>query len=260
MALQLGQAVSDGIGRILTRTGGILLVGLLAIQLVTQAAVNTAVIGYLPPEVAAQFGESAGLVLPLPAEVGLALLAATLIASSVYFVALSRALARPARELSTFPAALLTRRVGRATLSMVVGGFVVSIAVTLGFAALFFPGVFLAASFLFFAFAVGVEDEGTIGALKRSWALARGNRLKLALLVVLSGGIGGTVGAVGSLLDFAGLALASEVAVSVVTSVLFTALYGVIAAAYLQLRDDSPGGSGGSVTADPIDASSTPEL
>ncbi|SMO64915.1 hypothetical protein [Halorubrum cibi] len=260
MALQLGQAVSDGIGRILTRTGGILLAGLLAIQLVTQAAVNTAVIGYLPPEVAAQFGETAGLALPVSGEAGVALLAAAFLASSVYFVVLSRALARPARDLASFPSELLTRRTGRATLSMVVGGVVVSIAVTLGFAALFFPGIFLAASFLFFAFAVGVEDRGTVGALKRSWALARGDRLKLALLVVLSGGIGGTVGAVGSILDLAGLALASEVAVSVVTSVLFTALYGVIAAAYLQLRDESSGGSGGSVTADPIDASSTPEL
>lgn len=122
MALQLGRIFSDGVDRILTRTGAVLLAGLLAIQFLRQAAVNTAVRGFLPSEVAAE----ADL-----------LLVVSLLLNTVYFVTLSRALTRPVRELSSFPSELYTRRIGRATLSMLVGGAV-----------------------------VGVENHGIVGALR----------------------------------------------------------------------------------------------
>jgi len=48
MALQLGDAVSDGIRRTFTRTGGILFIGFLAIQLSIQTSINSALLGFLP--------------------------------------------------------------------------------------------------------------------------------------------------------------------------------------------------------------------
>jgi hypothetical protein len=248
MALQLGRTFSDGIRRVLTRTGGILFLGLLAIQFLLQTSVNTAVVGLLPPRAAAELGETIGLTLPVSGTVGTVLFLCALALSSVYFVVLSRALTRPLAELSTFPAELITRRLGRATLVMIGGGILVAVSVTAGLMMLVLPGVFLATCFLFFVFAVSVEDRGVIDALTRSWRLSRGNRLKLGVVVILSGVVGLVTGTVGSVLDLAGTPVVADLVSNTVSSVLFVFLYGIMAAAYLQVRDDGQDGFDGSGT------------
>ena len=253
MALQLGRTFSDGIDRILTRTGAVLLAGLLLIQFLTQAAVNTAVLGFLPPEVAAEADLMLGVTLPVSATVASALFVVSLLLSTVYFVVLSRALTRPVRELSSFPSELYTRRIGRATLTLLVGGAVVGVSIAIGTAMLFVPGVFLAVCFLCFVFVVGVEDRGIVGALRRSWDLSRGNRLKLTVLVVLAAAIGVVVGTVGTVIDLAAEPVVSEVVTTTLASVMFLFLYGFIAAAYLQLREDDSHGLGGSQTSGSMD-------
>lgn len=253
MALQLGRMFSDGIRRVLTRTGGILFVGLLVMQLLVQASINTAVVGFVPPEAAGELGETIGLTLPVSGSVATALFLATLALSSVYFVGLSRALTRPLPELSTFPASLFTRRLGRATLSMLVGGAIVMVSITIGLTFLVVPGVFLAVCFLFFIFAISVEDRGFVSALRRSWGLSRGNRLKLTVVVILSGVIGAVTGAVGTVLDLAGSPVVGDLVTNTISSVLFVLLYGIMAAAYLQVRDDDDErGFDGSMTSQPL--------
>jgi hypothetical protein len=140
---------------------------------------------------------------------------------------------------------------GRATLSMLVGGIIVGIAIMIGTALLVLPGIFLAASFMFFVFAVGVEDRGLVSALKRSWALARGNRVKLVALVILAGIIGLVGGIVGTLFDLASAAVVGELLVNALNSVLFVFLYGIVAAAYLQVAED-PAGVGGDGSTDSL--------
>jgi hypothetical protein len=257
MALQLSHAVSDGIRRTLTRTGGILFVGFLVIQLGVQTAVNSAVLGYLPPEAAAQFSSNAGLTLPISGGAGLVLFGVLIVLSSAYFVILSRTFAQPLSEVSTFPATS-TKRLGRATAIALVGGFIVSVAVMIGFVLLLFPGLFLAASFLFFIFAVAVEDRGIVGSLKRSWGLARGSRLKLGVLVVVSAIFGGVIGAVAPLLDLAGVPVAADIATVVLTTAFFLPYYAIIASAYLQLRDGH--GTPDRSAPNPVDVSQAPEL
>ncbi|WP_280586661.1 hypothetical protein [Halorubrum sp. Boch-26] len=257
MALQLSHAVSDGIRRTLTRTGGILFVGFLVIQFGIQTAVNSAVLGYLPPEAAAQFGRNAGLALPISGTAGLALFGALIILSSAYFVILSRTFAQPLSEMSTFPATA-TQRLGRATAIALVGGLIVSITVMIGFFLLFLPGLFFAASFLFFIFAVAVEDLGIIGSLKRSWGLARGSRLRLGVLVVVSALFGGVIGGVAPLLDLAGVPVAADVVTVVLTTVFFLPYYAIIASAYRQLGDER--GAPGRSTPESVDTSQVPEL
>jgi hypothetical protein len=257
MALQLGRAVSGGIKRVLTRTGGLLLVALVAIQLLIQSSINTAVVAVFPPGPAGELEAMLGLTLPVSSTVAGGLVAVGIVLSSVYFVVLSRALARPAEALSTFPSSLYARRLGRATLSMLVGGLVVGVSITLGLFMLVVPGIFLSICFLFFIFAVGVEDRGVIGALKRSWALSRGNRLKLAVFVILAGVIGALVGTVGTLVDLASSPIAAELATNTLTSVLFVFFYGIVASAYLQVRDDGRDRGGSAGTAAPM-GSSTP--
>ena len=257
MALQLSHAVSDGIRRTLTRTGGILFLGLLAIQFGIQISVNSTVLGFLPPEAAEQFGQNAGLALPVSGGVGIALFVVLTVLSSMYFVILSRTFSQPLSDVSTFPATS-TRRLGRATATALVGGIIVTFSIMIGTIFLLIPGLFFAVSFLFFIFAVAVEDRGLISSLKRSWGLARGSRLKLGLLVVVSALFGGVIGAIAPLLDLAGVSVASDVVTVVLTSVFFLPYYAIIASAYLQLRDgqDPPNRS----TPNPVDASQTPEL
>jgi hypothetical protein len=252
MALQLGRTFSDGIRRVLTRTGGILFLGLLAIQFLLQTSINTAVVGFLPPRAAAELGETIGLTLPVSGTVGAVLFLGTFVLSSVYFVVLSRALTRPLAELSTFPADLVTRRLGRATIATIGGGILVAVSVTVGLTMLVLPGVFLATCFLFFVFAVGVEDRGVIDALTRSWRLSRGNRLKLGVVVILSGVVGLVTGTVGSVLDLAGTPVVADLLSNTISSVLFVFLYGIVAAAYRQVRDDEQDGFDGSGTSQSV--------
>jgi len=242
MTLQLGRAISDGIKRVLTPTGGVLLVGFLTLQLLTQASINTAVISFFPAGPAGEIEAALGMTLPVSGTAAAGLFVGAVILSSAYFVILSRALTRPTEELSSFPSDLYTRRMGRATLSLFVGGLIVGPAIMIGFVLLFLPGIFLAVGFLFFTFAVGVEDRGIVSGLKQSWGLSRGNRLKLAVLVILAGVIGFISGIVGTLFDITNAAIVGELIVNALNSILFVLLYGIIAAAYLQVQtqDDSP--------------------
>lgn len=243
MALQLVDAVTDGIGRTVTKTGGILFALLLATQLLLLASVNTAVAAQFPPEAA----EALGLMLPVSGTVASVLLLGTFLFTAVYFVMVARAFSRPRVELSSFPSSVYSRRVGRATLSMLVGGIVVFIAVMIGLVFFILPGIFLAASFMFFIFAVGVEDRGVIGGLKRSWGLARGNRLRLGLFVFLVGILGGILGIPSAIFQAAGAPIIGDLITAFVNSFIFTIIYGIMAAMYVQLREgDGEGGIPGS--------------
>ena len=255
MALQLIDAITDGTRRMLTRTGGLLLVLLFAQQLLLVTSLNTLLAAELPPEAA----DVIGLTIPVSGTVAGALLLGTFLFSGVYFVVLSRAFARPLPQLASFPTELYTRRMGRATLTMLVGGIVVFLAIMIGFAFLFLPGLFLAACFLFFIFAVGVEDRGVLGALKRSWSLSKGNRLRLAVIVVFSGISGSLIGAVPALFQLAGASAIGDLASVLLNSILFTFIYGITASAYLQLAEDD-GDLGGPNVATATSPGTSPEV
>jgi len=239
MALRLADAVTDGIGRTVTKTGGILFGLLLVTQLLLLAAVNTAVAAQFPPEVT----DELGLTLPVSGTVASVLLLGAFLFTAVYFVIVARAFTRPRAELSSFPSSLYTQRIGRATLSMFVGGILVFAAVMVGLVFFILPGIFLAASFMFFIFAVGVEDSGVISGLKRSWGLARGNRLRLGLFVFLVGIVGGILGIPSALFQAAEAPVIGDLVTAFVNSLAFIVVYGIMAAMYVQLQDGD-GGSG----------------
>jgi len=255
MTLQLTAAITDGSKRVLTRTGGVLFVLLLAQQALLTTSINTV----LAAEAPAAATDVVGLTLPVSGPVAGVVLAGATLFSAVYFVVLSRAFARPVPQLSSVPAELITRRIGRASLTMLVGGIVVSLAVTIGFLFLFVPGLFLAACFLFFIFAVGVEDRGVVGALKRSWSLSRGNRLRLGVIVLATGIGGSLVGVVPAVLQMAGAPALGDLATVLLNSTLFTFVYGIVAAAYLQLADGEDG-LGGTSTSTTAGTGGTPEI
>ncbi|WP_152041726.1 hypothetical protein [Salinigranum salinum] len=234
MALQLIDAITDGTRRVLTRTGVVLLALLFAQQLLLVTSLNTLIAAEVPPEAA----DVIGLSLPVSGTVAGAILLGAFLFTAVYFVILARAFARPMTRLSSFPTELYTRRIGRATLTMLVGGIVVFLAIMIGFVLFFIPGLFLAVCFLFVIFTVGVEDRGVLSALKRSWSLSKGNRLRLAVIVVFSGISGSLIGAVPALFQVAGASTIGDLVSVLLNSILFTFIYGVTASAYLQLAED----------------------
>lgn len=232
MALQLTSAITDGVRRVSTRTGGILFLILLVYELVFLSSINTLVASFAPPEAANEIG----LMLPVSETAAIALVIGAYIFTALYFVIIARALTRPIAQLSSFPTELYTHRIGRATLAILIGGIIVFFAVLIGLMFLILPGLFLAACFLFFIFAVGVEDRGMIGGLKRSWRLSKGNRIKLVVLVILIGLGGAVIGIVPAVFQAANEPLLSDIATIITNSIMFISIYGILAAAYLQVH------------------------
>jgi hypothetical protein len=255
MTLQLIRAFTDGLDRVTTRTGGVLFALLVVQQLLTVTSLNTVLAAQAPPAAA----DVVGLSLPIPASAAGAVFVGALLFSGVYFVVLSRALTRPKAQLSSFPSDLYTRRIGRATLTMLVAGLVATLATMIGFVLLIIPGLVLAPHFVFLIFAVGVEDRGVVGSLKRTWGLARGNRLRLFVVVFLTAISGSFVGIVPVIFQMAGASALGDVASVFVNGVVYTILYGVMAAAYVQVAGDD-GSRGGAETSTTPSTRSSPEL
>ena len=234
MTLSIGRALGRGVARTLSVSGAALALLILAVQFVVVGATNTLVRSALPAELRTA---EIGLTLSVPDEVAGALAVGAVLLGVVVSVVGPRALVRERSELNTLSASLVTRQLGRAVLSALVAGVIVSVSVTLGSVLLLLPGLFLAVSFLFVNFAVAVEDARAIPALRRSWALARGERWRLFALVVVAFVAFGTVGAVTSVVSLVAVTAAQAVSVAV-TSVLSVAYLGVLAEAFEQLRCD----------------------
>ncbi len=235
MTLQIGDAVGDGLRRAFTTSGGILMAATFAYMLVFLSAVNAVFLEYLPPE--AQESGQLGFALPVPPTAAAAIAAISMLVGIALYIIVARALSRDQTDLNTFPSSLVTRRIGRATLSSIGATIILQIAVTIGFILLIIPGIFLAISFMFVIFAIAVEDERAIDALSRSWELASGNRWKLLALLLIVGVIGIIIGFVGSIASLVS-PLIGELINLALTTVLMVVIYGIVADAYLQLCDD----------------------
>ncbi len=239
MALEIADAVGDGVRRAVSYSGGVLMLLTFGYQLLSTGATNTIVTSLLSGT--APGAAAPAFTLPVSLAGAGVLAVAGLVGGVVLFVVSARALARSQSELDSLPSMLFTRRIGRATLSAVGANLVVGAAVLVGFVFLVVPGVFLALSFLFVVFAIGVEDERAVDAMRRSWTLASGDRWPLlAVLVVVAvvtsvgSGLGGALSTVDP--------VAGQVASLALSSVLTVVGYGILADAYRQLDETKPAG------------------
>jgi hypothetical protein len=237
MALQLGQAIGRGARRSLSTSGIVALVLMMCYQVLFLGSFNAVMMNQLPSGVRSN-DVGVGFALPLPTEVAAGLAAFALLLGFGVLLVTARLFARDLSALSSLPGTLFTRRIGRAFLSALVVNIVFGVAITIGFAFLLVPGLFLAVSLQFAVFAVAVEDTGPIEAFRRSWELASGNRWRLLALVVLFGVVGGIGGAAGSLLAFVSPSV-GQLASLGINSVLVILMYGIIADSFVQLRGGS---------------------
>jgi len=253
MSLQLTDAITDGSRRVLTPTGGILFALLFAQQVIIVTSLNTVFAAEVPSSV------NIGLTLPLSGTVAGAVFIGAGVFNAVYFVILARGFAQPLSNLSSFPRELYTRRIIPASLTMFISGIIVSILTLVGFAFLFFPGLFLATCFFFVIFTVGVEDQGVIQSLKRSWTLSRGHRIPLGVFVFAVGIGGNLIGLVPALFQLAGEAVLGDFATVFMNSVLFIFVYSIMASVYRQLVEDDSS-SGGTNTTSTAGSGTVPEF
>jgi len=237
MALQVGQALGRGARRAFSVSGIVALVLTICYQVVFVGSFNTIIVNQLPSSVRPGDVGTIGFTLPLATEVAAALGLVALLFGIGVFLVTARLLTRDPPALSSLPGDLFTRRIGRAFLSAFVVSVVLAVVIPIGFALLFVPGLFLTVSLQFALFAVAVEDTGPIGALRRSWELASGNRWRLLALVILFGVLGGIGGAVGSLFTFVTPSI-GQIASLVINSVLVILMYGILADAFVQLRGE----------------------
>lgn len=236
MALQIGRAIGRGIRRVINPAGLVLMVLTLLYTLVFVGSINTIVAAALPAEVQDQ--AQIGLTLPVSSIVAGILIIAGMLFGTVVLLVATRAFTRDPGERGLLSADLFTRRIGRALVSAIVANILVFVAVSIGFVLLFVPGLFLLVSFVFVVFAIGVEDAGPIAALRRSWALASGNRWRLFALVIIVGIATGLLSGLGSVVSIANPA-AGQILSLVISAPLGIMSYGILADAYVQVREMS---------------------
>jgi len=240
MTLPLGQTVTNGIRRTLSISGLVIFVLTAVSQLLLVGATNTitarVIAANLPDATGVQIGYTLPVSLPIAAgiAVGVALFGV------IIFTISTRLLTRGHQELSTLPSSLFTRRIGRATLSGVGMSLILTPVILLGMP-LIIPGLFLAVSFQFGIFVIGVEDARAISALRQSWRLASGNRWRLLAILVVFTIAAMALSMVTSLLSFI-FPVAGQIISVVALSAMVVLLYGILAEAYLVLRDEPLGG------------------
>jgi len=235
MALHLGRAISNGIRRTLNVTGLVLMVLMFVYTFGFVAASNTIVANALPGRLQSQ--AQIGFALPLSTASAAALGAVCMLIGLVVLLVAARAFVRDPGNRG-WDGRLFTRRMGWAVLSAVGANIVVSVAVSIGFVLLVVPGLYLAVSFMFVVFAIAVEDRGVVAAMRRSWALAAGNRWRLLALMLIVGIGTGALASVGSLVAIAN-PMAGQVVSLAITAPLAMFSYGILADAYLQVGGES---------------------
>jgi len=235
MSLRIGAALKSGGYRFVSRTGALLTVGYLVLYAVYQTGFNI-----LANALYARIGLPAATPAPvgLPLPVAAAVVAASLLALT--WVSLVAIRTFVADERDAIPRGFWTDGVGWALPNLVVGGLLTSVLVTVGLLFLILPGLFLLVGLAFMAMYVAVEGDDFVTAMRRSWGLARGNRLSILGLVVVVAALGAAVG-VGFGLANLVLALAGlESLTPLLTAVLVApmTMYNVaaVSAAFEQLR------------------------
>lgn len=256
MSLDIGAAITEGVERLRSRDGLLLVGTFLIVGVLSSVATQSLTVEI--SEAALEFAQSpdappgtdvetlreqveqtrAGSPLAIDISVGAAFGLAFLlgiVAELVRIVAI-RVFYAPVGDRPDD----LTRSLAFATVNGFLGGIVVTVLVVIGFALLIVPGVFLALAFFFVKQEIAVEDRNFVDAMAESWALTRGDRLNLLGLAIVLLVIGFLAFLPTVIASVAGSPFASLVVGTIVSPVV--AVFGIAATtrAYAQLKAAEP--------------------
>ncbi|GAB3018494.1 hypothetical protein [Natronobiforma cellulositropha] len=229
MSFSIADAVTRGIDRTLERNSAVLAAVFFVLATLSAFAVPAIVAPFVDEALAGP------LVLDIsPALAGLLYVLAVVAMSATSVVAL-RVYVTEERE--AIPEAYYREGIGFAVANLVVGGFVFSILVTIGFVLFILPGLFLLVALYYWTVFVAVEDDNFVSAMKRSWALTSGARWPLfglgVVVVLLVTAVTMVVTIPGELLGGGVAIVLSGLSASIVT--VFT--LATTGAAFVQLQD-----------------------
>ncbi|MFB6101856.1 MAG: hypothetical protein ABEJ73_04755 [Haloplanus sp.] len=235
MSLRIVDALKTGANRLVSRAGAAVTVGYLLLYAVYQAGYNVLLNAlYVRLGVAATVVEP----IPLPVPVAAAIVAGCLFGLTYVSVVAIRTFV--AGERDAIPRSFLTDGVGWAVLNLFVGGVVTMLLFAVGFVLLVVPGLFLLVSFAFMAMYVAVDGENFVTGLRRSWGLARGDRLRIfglvAVVALLGFAVGAGFGVLSTVATLAGVEAVIPLAIALVTAPVTMYNLAVLAAAFEQLR------------------------
>ncbi|MDL5362652.1 hypothetical protein [Halalkalicoccus sp. NIPERK01] len=250
MSLDVVRVLKEGLDRLASRNGLVFVGVFVLVALVGNVALDSATVALesLAAELAAEAGQpqpetlpegSTPLALSLPGSVIVLLLLVWLLAWAATSVVAVRVMA--SEHTDAIPDDLVSRRLTLATVNEIAARIVVLTLVSVGFAALVLPGIFLAVCFYFVRPLIAIEDRNAIDAMVESWRLSRGDRVAIFLLllgavvVYVAISLAGTLGAlVLSPVPVAGAVV--SIAVAAVANVFWLA---VSARAFVQMRERS---------------------
>lgn len=250
MSLDVARALKEGLDRLASRNGLVFVGVFVLVALVGNVALDSATVALetLTAELAAETGQpqpetlpegSTPLAVDLPGAVISLLLLVWLLAWAATSIVAVRVMASEHTE--GIPDGLFSRRLTLATVNEIVARIVVLTLVSVGFAALVLPGIFLAICFYFVRPLIAIEDRNAIDAMVESWRLSRGERFAILILLIgavvvyMAISLAGTLGALAlSALPVAGVVV--SIAVAAVANVFWLA---VSARAFVQMRQQS---------------------
>lgn len=190
MELDIFEALSDGFERTIQKNG-LMLAGLyFVLGLITTSSSQTVISEYANLAATAAPSTTGTLALPIPGAAAAVLMITSYLLSILLSIVAIRTLVSDATE--TIPSEFYSRNMPMAALNIIIGGLAYGLIVVAGLIALIIPGIFLLVALYFWNVFVAVEDDNFIDALKNSWSLTDGNRLRLFALgftVVVATGV-----------------------------------------------------------------------
>jgi hypothetical protein len=241
MSLQLGAALREGIERFTCRTGALLLAAYAAFMAALIPISNT-MIGRIYANIGlSEVADELPLVLDIPLPVAVGAYFVGLLAGTYLSLVSIRTFVAAVDD--SFPDGALTRNIPLAMINVLVGGIVYMLLVAIGSVLFIIPGVIAYLAFLFMLPYIAVEDRNFIDALQASYRLSKGNWLLLFALLVIVTGVGGLLGAIGSIVFSIALGPSlGQISIVIVQAPVTLYLFAVLASAFRQLRDGAGAG------------------
>jgi hypothetical protein len=259
MSLDIGAAITEGVERLRSRDGLVLVGAFLVVGVLSSVAGQSLLVGFAeaslelaqspdaPPgtdigtlrEQVDQVRENA----PLAVEISAGLAFGLVFLLGILAEALRIVAVRVFYTVAGDSPADLRENLVFATVNGFLGGIVVYVLIGIGLIFLILPGIFLALALFFVRQEIAIEDRNFVDAMAESWTLTRGNRLNLFALVLILGIIFAVVQVLPAVVvGITGSNVGGTVVGAIITPVV--AVFGIAATtrAYAQLKAEDESG------------------